>query len=339
MLSKQIKIKDVATLAQAPISAVSLILNNKPNTYSKETAKRVRKAAEILGYRPRAYAASMRSGRYNQIVLLMGLKGESTLQTPLRRSLHDELAKNKQRLGLADVDNTHFENPETLSSYFTQWASDGFILNYLREVPIRIQEHLVRFSIPSVTLNIKEPTDCIRPQDYEGSYLLTQKLIKKGHKRITYVEHARVSAWQHFSEIDRLQGYLNAMTEAGLEPEITQGPNNDNEGADLLSELKANINPLLERKKPATALLCYSAMHALQASIITLMKGMSPDDLEILGFGDADTHNMGLPFTPVIVPFKGVGEVAIQELLKKVEDPSYQFETRTIAFDLDRIAE
>src|SRR5690606_21783790 len=63
-------LKDVARLAQVSVSTVSHVINGRPDI-PERTAARVRKAMEILDYRPNRLARALMKGRSERIGLLV----------------------------------------------------------------------------------------------------------------------------------------------------------------------------------------------------------------------------------------------------------------------------
>ena len=57
--NRKVTIKDVAERANVSITTVSLVLNNKSSTISKETIEKVKKCAYEINYFPDPIAASM----------------------------------------------------------------------------------------------------------------------------------------------------------------------------------------------------------------------------------------------------------------------------------------
>ena len=72
-MNKRITIKDVARAADCSFVAVSRVLSGRDlNHVSLDVQKRVRDAAERLGYKPSQAARALRTGRTNTIGLVLG---------------------------------------------------------------------------------------------------------------------------------------------------------------------------------------------------------------------------------------------------------------------------
>ncbi|MGB7963943.1 MAG: LacI family DNA-binding transcriptional regulator [Propionicimonas sp.] len=64
--------EDVAQLAGVSTAVVSYVVNNGPRPVAPNTAKRVREAMDLLGYRPNASARALRRGKTETIGLVLG---------------------------------------------------------------------------------------------------------------------------------------------------------------------------------------------------------------------------------------------------------------------------
>jgi DNA-binding LacI/PurR family transcriptional regulator len=76
---------------------------------------------------------------------------------------------------------------------------------------------LVRARIPFVSVNPSREhvTNAIALDDVAVACRATQYLIARGHTRIAYVPFQSLS---HRSQLERMQGYTSALTQAGLAP-------------------------------------------------------------------------------------------------------------------------
>lgn len=309
-----VTIKDVANLSQTTVSAVSLILNGKPHTYSKETEKRVIKVASEVGYRPRAYAQSMRSGRFNQVTVLMGAgQAESSMQDELFKGLQAEVQDRKQRLGVARVDDDTFADRQKTTSYISQWAADGFLLNYNYGIPEALVEHLSHFKLPHVYINYKQDFDAVRPDDYQAGYKAAQVLLERGHRRIAYIRYDQPDEL-HYSRFDRRQGCLDAVAVAGHKAEVLAM--DSNAGQPQVAE----IRELLRHDDAPTAWITYSPQTAANIYIAALYNGLQPGrDLSIITFTENDGLPRGMNIAYLEVPFLNIGHRAVSMLLDKID--------------------
>ena len=77
---------DVARLANVSTASVSYVLNGVPNKVSEETAQRIRRAAQILDYRPSAFARALKTGSSQTFGVIV-----PDFSNPYFASLNDEI--------------------------------------------------------------------------------------------------------------------------------------------------------------------------------------------------------------------------------------------------------
>lgn len=311
-------IREVAKAANAPTSAVSLILRGKPHTYSKDTEERVRQAARSLNYRPRAYAQSMRSGRYHHVVVIGGQQGNSCFQSGMRYLVHDTLQSRGYRLGMAYVENDVFQDDESITRFVTQWASDGFLLAFNYGLPRRLIAYFDRYEIPWVAVNLDLPENAVFPDDFAAGQEAVHQLVRAGHRRILYLD-AQPSEHPHYSQDARRRGYLEAMAQHGLRALVQTAPG---QSLDAFRGIMAapGGGELAPGERP-TGFITYSSSHAWHLVIGGLEIGLrAPRDYSIISFADHSIRNLDLPISIMRIPFEGVGRTSVGMLLDKVEN-------------------
>jgi LacI family transcriptional regulator len=319
-------IKDVARVSEAPISAVSLILNGKAHRYSKKTEDRVRRAAQQLGYRPRAYAQSMRTGVFNQVTVLSG--SDIGYLGALHLGLFDALKAKSLRMENAYLPLHENPSPEELASHFDGMAADGMIVLLGREGPQFIPELLAQQRIPYVWVNEDLQWNSVSLQDYEGSCWATEALIQKGHRRIAYLE-PKTGKSPHSSVQARRQGYLDAVQTAGLSPQVFSHHGEKESAAELGAILGEAVWSSPERP---TAFICYSYKATWHLVLLGLQKGLKPfDDFVTVGFGSRpyiDDFGMELPYLKI--PFREMGFAAVELLSELIEQKSERLPARSL---------
>ena len=91
--NKKVTIKDVAQKAGVAISTVHFALSGKPGV-SELTRRRIREAAEELGYQPNAVASSLKKGPRHIVLLLPSEEGTNKYYYPeLWRGVRESLAR------------------------------------------------------------------------------------------------------------------------------------------------------------------------------------------------------------------------------------------------------
>src|SRR4029453_19044681 len=105
------------------------------------------------------------------------------------------------------------------------------IVNYTHEILPGMLEVIRAHHTPAVWLNAKLAEDCVYPDAFGAARNATADLIGLGHRRIAFVK--LIAPWlspgatveqtlarMHYSIAARRDGYLTAMREAGLAPQV-----------------------------------------------------------------------------------------------------------------------
>ena len=164
--------------------------------------------------------------------------------------------------------------------------------------------------------------------NFGGGYAATRHLIELGHRRIVFLARDHL----HLLPIaERLRGYRQAMTDAGLdplEPMVVRIPHEistldalrayaDGTGEDI-----AEIARHLTRSPQITALVGMNDLLALAALKAASALGVRvPQQLSVTGFDDLEVvSHLPVPLTTVAQDPLALGREAATLLLRRVED-------------------
>lgn len=207
-------LKDVARLAQVSVSTVSHVINGRPDI-PERTAARVRKAMEILDYRPNRLARALMKGRSERIGLLV--YGRRWFVNPLHGlvlgGIADAIAKTDYCIDL-------FVQPDVDISLTAEWRArrlDGIIV-----LPMPLSEETIsaidRIEFPVVVIDgwwESENVRFITSDNVVGGEIAAEHLIDQGHTRLGYVG-ATVG---EFANAERLKGFQQVVRRRGLSPD------------------------------------------------------------------------------------------------------------------------
>jgi DNA-binding LacI/PurR family transcriptional regulator len=317
--SRRVTIKEVAQRAGVSYQTVSKLLNGQIQL-AAATEARILEAVRELNYRPLYSARSLRSQRSRTL-------GYSWTPTPPDQAnqILDTLLQSM--LLAAEVEEYHLlcfpHHPEPgrqLGSYIELYETgrvDGFILSSVEYNDPRVL-YLLEHSVPFVAFGRSNPElefPCIDVDGGLGLRMAVQHLLSLGHQRIAAL------AWPESSRVGnhRLDGYLTALNEAGIQPLpawIRRGEGRVASGAraaaDLL-ELPASQRP--------TAIVALNDLMAIGAMRAVAQCGLRVGvDLAVTGFDD----------TPLAF--------YIQPSLTSVRQPIWEIGQRLIRLMLDKLA-
>jgi DNA-binding LacI/PurR family transcriptional regulator len=182
---------------------------------------------------------------------------------------------------------------------------------------------LVRSGLPAVIMCDRSPDPAIpalRIDDEAGAYRVTSHLLKLGYRRIAHLTARRddLSVRASSVESDRFQGYVRALTEAG----VTYDPAWMVQGEPTLSGGYALMQELLARpgSRP-TAVFCVSDLAAIGALRALYEAGVRvPEDMAVVGFDGILLGQFTTPaLTTINQPREEMGRLAAEMLFDLLE--------------------
>ena len=174
-------------------------------------------------------------------------------------------------------------------------------------------------NIPLVTIDRRITsleTDFAGIDNRQAMFDTTMHLVAQGHRRIAYITKCE----QIRPVQDRIQGYMDAVREAGLPEMILTIPSRDRDDPWVVTETIFRL-PAEERPTAAAVFNDYSAvflMQHLQNLGLTV-----PGDAAVTGFDDiipALPNGVGL--TTIAQPYEEIGRTAVSLLLRRMKNPS-----------------
>jgi LacI family transcriptional regulator len=311
-----VTIREVARLAQVHPGTVSRALNEQTRALvNQETAERVLRAAEQLGYQPNPIARGLKTSRsYTVGVLIPDLT--NPLFPPIMRGIEDRLGDAGYTLLIVNTDNDADRERSQMAAMRARQV-DGFIAatarldrELLAEAAaggaplVLVNRSLEDGSVPAVTVD-----------DRHGTALAVDHIVGLGHRVIGHVAGPQNVSTGH----RRYLGYLEAMARHDLPAPAAQAT-----FADAFSEAagaRACLE-LMQRTDRVTAIVaandrlaigCYDALDQLELRC--------PQDVSIVGFNDMPFVDRLRPsLTTVRVPQREIGSVAADLLLRQLGD-------------------
>ena len=311
-------IRDVARVAEVHPGTVSRALNKQTRALvNQETAERVLRAAEELGYRPNPIARGLKTNRtYTIGVLLPDLT--NPLFPPIMRGIEDRLGEAGYTALIVNTDNDAERERRQMEAMRARQV-DGFIAatarldgEILAEAAaggaplVLVNRSLEDASVPAVTVD-----------DRRGSALGVAHVASLGHRAVGHVAGPQNLSTGHRRQL----GFIEAMERHGLavpaEHVTVAGAFSEDEGAraclDLLSQTPRVTAIVAANDRLAIG--CYDALEILGLSC--------PGDISIVGFNDMPfVDRLRPPLTTVRVPQREIGTVAADLLLRQLGDGS-----------------
>jgi DNA-binding LacI/PurR family transcriptional regulator len=319
-------IVEVARAAGVSTTTVSVVLNESHSTVriSEATRAVVKAAAAQLGYMPNPAAQSLRRQHTMMLTLLVGDLANPFF-TDIAASVHAHVAVRGYELNIVNA--YRLETELQALDQLRNGSSAGVIVatgrHGTRGQAIDALRGLVRGGLPAVIMCDRSPDPAIpaiRIDDQVGASVMTTHLLKLGHRQIAHLTSRRsdLSAHESSVESDRFQGYLRALTEAGVAYDpawVVQGEPTVHGGYALMHELLARPGP-----RP-TAAFCISDLGAIGALRALYEAGIRvPEDMAVVGF---DGILLGQFTTPALTtmnqPREAMGRFAADMLFNLLE--------------------
>jgi LacI family transcriptional regulator len=319
-MATPVTLRDVARKAGVHTGTASRALN--PQTRSlvnPDTAKKVMKAAEDLGYQPNPIARGLKTNRSFTIgVLVPDLT--NPLFPPIVRGIEDALATAGFTALLANSDN----DPDKERLHFETMKGrqvDGFIMATAeRDHPLI--EDAIAADVPIVLVN--RTVDSSRPfavitDDQRGAALAVEHLVELGHTLIAHVAGPE----RYSTGKARHRGFIDAMKAAGIKAnrKLIRSARTFTEG-----EGARTFRKLIESDEKFTAVFAGNDLLALGCYDVMAEVGIRcPEDISIVGFNDIPfLDKLRPPLTTVRIPHYDIGVRATELVLERLRDPSVE---------------
>jgi DNA-binding LacI/PurR family transcriptional regulator len=273
-------IRDVAKFANVSIATVSRVINDS-GPVSDETRRVVEAAIEVLDYTPHPIAQQLSSGSTATIAVILPLLTQPSTTERLR-GVQQGLTGSKFELVLYSV-----ETPGQKEAYFSKLAHksriDGVISITLAPSD-PLAEQLVNQGIPTVIIDAGHPKlSGVTIDNVKGGRMATGHLIELGHEKIALITDFIDNRFGFETMKDRLQGYQQALEEAGL-PFVS---GYHRQTALDQEEAKLEAIELLEMNDRPTAIFAASDTQAIGVLEAAKELGIDvPDELSVIGFDD-----------------------------------------------------
>ena len=305
-----VRILDVAKHAGVSVASVSRVLSGLPGV-GEATRDKVMASVEALGYRPNLAARRLRSQRTDTLGLIV-----SDIRNPyfmeVSRAVEDVAYAHGLRVMFCNAD----EDPEKENIYLEMMRDEnvaGVILS--PTLPLLASYRQSDYPFPVVLIDRCESdtdADAVVLDNVDAAQRLVRHLVEAGHQRIAFFYGAASATGRQ-----RLQGYQDALSSAGLTP-IAQAlkPTTDEARAVMRQYLEKH-SQLPDAVVASSGLILLGLVEALREANLRY-----PDDLAIAGFDDMPWTRVVTPGITVLAqPTYDMGRAAIELLLARIAQP------------------
>lgn len=305
-------ISDVAKLAGVSAMTVSRVINNS-GYISRETRSRVEAAIAELAYVPNALGRQLRSKRTKMLALVLS-DIMNPFFTTIARGVEDAARAQGFSVMFCNTDESETEEAQYLLMLVERQV-DGVLL-----VPASSSGRSLRMlsshQVPVVVLDRRiesRNVDSVRCDSEGGAHMLTEHLVRLGHRRIAVLTGRRSVS----TSADRVAGYRRALLDAGLDQDddlVRYGEYNQVDGYRMAREILA-MDPRPTAIFAANNFIAFGVMRALREAGLRV-----PEDMSIVAFDDVPAAWVGDPFLTVVdQPAYEIGQRAAELMLSRLE--------------------
>jgi DNA-binding LacI/PurR family transcriptional regulator len=310
-----VTIKDIARETDVSHSTVSRALHDSP-LIARDTAERIRRIAQELGYLPSAAARSLKTNRSQALGVIL-----SSVEDPFFSEILQGIEEVAQKSGYSLFIAASQHDPQreqAIVQAMSEHRVDGVII-CSASFKAEQRRQFLAYGVPIVVVNNQAAEDyrySIFHDDIDGCRQITNHLIGLGHKRIAYLGNSASGR----TTLDRLTGYQQALEAAGLAVP-----------ADYVHEVPGGgpedgltgIDHFLNLHRRPSALVCFNDMMA-----IGVLKGLQqaniqvPTEFSITGFDNIVFSAFTKPpLTTFDHPKRYIGAEAARLVLELLNSP------------------
>jgi LacI family transcriptional regulator len=310
-------LRDVAAAAGVHAGTASRALNPETRRLvNVETARRVLKAAEALGFQPNPIARSLKTAKSRTIGLVLP-DITNPLFPPIVRGVEDVLNAEGYSALIVNTDNDDAREKAQIASLRSRQVEGLIVATARLDHPLLAELHEQKVRMVLVnrrTDGLDVPS--IIPDDAAGVEQAVRHLAGLGHRRILHLGGPRTTS----TGVTRARAFSATVRDLGLDddPALLRSCRawSEAEGARLLREV-------LDAGTSFTAVVAGNDLIALGCYDVLEERGLScPGDLSIVGFNDMPlVDKLGPPLTSAAVPMHQIGAEAGRMPLEMIRDP------------------
>jgi LacI family transcriptional regulator len=302
-------IQDIALHANVSISTVSRVLT-KNAIVAEDKRMAVQKAMLELNYKPNRFAQGL-AGGLSRTIGILTQEINNPLYNNILKGILEVLDQTLYSPILADGHWNAKKEEQALHTFLDRSVDGLIVLGGIIPVDALIK---IAGDTPLIVIGRDISNhQHISLNDFEGAYKATSYLIEMGHNRIVHI----TGLMYHMDSVDRREGYLKALTDAGITPDpdlIVIGDYAEASG--LLA-----VEMLLMRGRPFSAIFAANDQMAYGARLGLYRRGIRvPDDISIVGYDNQTPSAYTIPpLTTVFPPSMDIGMAAGRGILDLME--------------------
>lgn len=314
---------DVARESGFSISTVSIVLNDAPlaQSVSTQTKEVIRAAARKMGYRPDAFARSLRSRR-SQIIGIMVFDIADPFCTLILKGIHQTLRPTGYLPIIMDAQNQVKQFERYLGMLLDRRIEGLIVVANWLFVDIKSLVMIEREKIPTVLVGQEMHSgsmSSVMVDNETGGFLALKHMHELGHRNIAIVRGPVALP----DSKKRWAGMQRFAAESGMKLRrkwVLDLPDASDPNASF-EEGRRITRELLATKEPFTGVIAFDDLTAMGVISAMRQAGRSvPEACSVIGFDDIPTASFSAPaLTTIRQPMEQMGTLAAERLLKGME--------------------
>jgi LacI family transcriptional regulator len=310
-------LRDVAQLAGVHPATASRALNPATRPLvNADTARKVLKAAESLGYQPNPIARSLKTARTNTVgVVIPDLT--NPLFPPIVRGIEDVLSPAGYNAYIVNTDNDPKREEAQIESLRSRQVEGLIVATARRDHPLLVRLHGLGMRMVLVNRKVDDlELPSVTADDAAGTQLAVAHLARQGHRRVLHLAGPSDTS----TGVARSRAFRHAVRDHGLVDDpaliVECAYWSEADGARAL-------RGVLDSGCEFTAIVAGNDLLALGCYDVFAERGLEcPDDISVVGFNEMPfLDKMRPPLTTVSIPHYEIGFEAARLLLDSIDEP------------------
>jgi LacI family transcriptional regulator len=310
-MNRPVTLADIARVAGTSPSTASRALSGR-GYVSAGARTRLQEAAERLGYVPNASARTLKQQTSRVVGVAVSDLGNQFYAT-LAAGIEQTLREADFQMVLVSDNSDESQELACARAFLAMRAAGVIITPADRSAAALLARNGV--AVVEVDRQLADvPCDAVVLDNARGAREATDHLLELGHRRIALL----MADTDWTSDAGRLQGYVQALDEAGVEvderlilPVAFHAP-----------DAEERIGRLMAEEGPTAIFAANNTLAEHAWQVLRRRRLRLPRDVSLVGFDDVPWMTMVDPgITAVVQPILEMGRAAAQLLLRRAEDP------------------
>jgi len=317
IMSKNIKIKDVADLAGVSTATVSRFLNGKYQSMSESTRLKIASIIENIGYQPNNIARSLRSRESKTIAIIMA-DIFNPYSMDVLRGIEEFCSEEGYKIFVCDAKNSSIRE-RTYIEEMINLGVDGFIINTTGENDAFIKGISLEYPVVLIGRKIKNSNiTSIVADNSQGMKLAIEHALTTEPVCISYLTSTPGNVSPRTERLEVFESYaaltsLSHITFSCVQLDVIS--------RESVTEALKRLVSTVHGKQIIITGNGLLSLHVIHASGV--LDKHIPNDFSLIGFDETEwAEILKNPLTVVAQPTYKIGSIAAKKLINNLKETS-----------------